>query len=70
VALRQARFTASGATWEAKENINAGLSGREFFLVTGGATKMTMKLREQIVAPPSGGSAPNIPGEFSVNPGE
>ena len=70
VALRQARFTASGASWEAKENINAGLSGNEFFLATGGDTKMTMKLREQIVAPSSGGSPPEVPAEFSGKPGE
>jgi hypothetical protein len=70
VTLRQARFTASGATWEAKENINAGLSGQEFFLATGGDTKMTMKLREQIVAPSSGGVPPEVPAEFFGKPGE
>ena len=70
VALRHARFTASGASWEAKENINAGFSGHEFFLATGGDTRMTMKLREQIVAPLAGGSPPELPKELFGKPGE
>lgn len=43
--LRQARFTASGATWEARDNIDAGLSGTGFFLATGGAIKASNPLR-------------------------
>jgi hypothetical protein len=70
VPLTRARFTASSASWEAKENINAGLSDGEFFLVTGGDTKMTRKLREHIVAPFLGGSPPDVPAEFSGKPGE
>lgn len=35
-ALEQARFTASGASWESRENINAGLTDDRFFLETGG----------------------------------
>jgi hypothetical protein len=70
VPLSQARFTASGAAWEAKENINAGHSGHEFFLATGGDTRMTMKLRDQIMVLPSGEKLPDVPAEFSGKPGE
>lgn len=70
VPLVQARFTASGANWESKENINAGLSGNEFFLATGGETKMTMKLRDQIVAPSTGTLPPDVPAESATKPVE
>lgn len=36
--LTQARFTASRAAWEARDNIDAGLSGTDLFLATGGNT--------------------------------
>ncbi len=36
--LGQARFTASRAAWEAKDNIDAGVDGTRYFLATGGAT--------------------------------
>ncbi len=36
--LSNARFTASGAEWESKDNIDAGLAGAGFFLATGGPT--------------------------------
>lgn len=36
--LAQARFTASRAAWEARDNIDAGQSGTELFLATGGDT--------------------------------
>ncbi|MEW6302793.1 MAG: DUF3472 domain-containing protein [Verrucomicrobiota bacterium] len=48
VPLTQARFTASSATWEAKETIDAGVKGGEFFLTTGGDTKTTLPLRSQM----------------------
>ena len=70
VSLSKARFTASGASWEAKENINAGLAGDEFFLATGGDTKMSMKLRDQITRTSAAGNPPDIPAEFSGRPGE
>jgi hypothetical protein len=70
VSLTRARFTASGAAWEAKENIDAGLSGDEFYLVTGGDTKMSMKLRETISRPSSGRTPPDVPAEFAGKPGE
>jgi hypothetical protein len=68
VPLTQARFTASGATWEAKENIDAGLSGNEFYLATGGHTKMSMPLREKITRPLTGYALPEIPEESFGTP--
>jgi hypothetical protein len=44
-ALSKARFTASSASWEAKETINAGVLESGFYLETGGKTKMTLPLR-------------------------
>ena len=63
VPLTQALFTASGATWESKENIDAGLSRNEFYLATGGDTKMSMQLREKITRPATGHTPPEIPPE-------
>jgi hypothetical protein len=51
VALARARFTASGAEWEAKETINAGLDANWFFLQTGGETKQILQLRTMIDRP-------------------
>ncbi len=47
------RFTASGAEWEAKETIDAGIAagGRDFYLQTGGDTKMSRELKSDIAAP-------------------
>ncbi len=53
VALTRATFTASGADWESKENIDAGLAGSEFVLVTGGETKNTLPLRSVLARPPA-----------------
>ncbi len=36
--LDKAKFTASGADWEAKDTIDAGVSGGDFYLQTGGET--------------------------------
>lgn len=52
-----ARFTASGAAWEAKENINAGVVDDRFFLATGGATTQERALRSMIENP----QAPTTP---------
>jgi hypothetical protein len=43
-ALGKARFSASGASWEAKDNIDAGLEAAGFFLATGGEIKTTTTL--------------------------
>jgi hypothetical protein len=61
VPLTTARFTASGATWESKENINAGEADDGFFLATGGETKMTHELRSSIHSPSRAGSGPPVP---------
>ena len=52
-ALTRATFTASGAEWEAKDNINAGLAGSDFFLITGGDTRNTLPLRSVLSRPPA-----------------
>ncbi len=51
VSLTRARFTASGAEWEAKETINAGLEDGWFFLATGGDTRQTVELRTVLSRP-------------------
>jgi len=70
-ALRQARFTASGAEWEAKENIEAGSADEAFYLVTGGSTQRTVELRAMIGLPASNRPAglPALPArELLANP--
>ena len=52
VRLARARFTASGAEWEAKETINAGIEEGMFFLQTGGDTKTSLKLNSTVELPP------------------
>ena len=49
--LNKARFTASNAEWESKENIDAGSQDGWFFLATGGDIKMTRKLSTTITLP-------------------
>jgi len=46
--LEKARFTASNATWESKENIDAGREGMWYFLATGGQTRSPTPLRSVI----------------------
>jgi hypothetical protein len=57
-ALEKARFTASGAAWEARDNIGAGVAGSEFFLATGGDTKQTVALRSWVEAKPRSAKPP------------
>jgi hypothetical protein len=56
--INQATFTASGAPTEAKETINAGVTNNEFFLQTGGDTKMEIKLKQLITQSESDAQAP------------
>jgi hypothetical protein len=49
--LSTARFTASNATWESKENIDAGILNDWFYLVTGGTTSRSMDLRGTLRLP-------------------
>ncbi len=60
VALTRARFTASGAEWEAKDTINAGLAGRGFFLATGGETVQECALRTVLEQAPAGLVLPDL----------
>jgi hypothetical protein len=53
VPLSKARFTASNAEWESKENINAGVTDGSFFLVTGGDIKRIPELKSVISLPSS-----------------
>lgn len=61
--LNRARFTASGAEWEDKDRINAGVEGERFFLATGGDTKTTLTLRSMIELPPGDRPRPEVPGQ-------
>jgi hypothetical protein len=64
VALTKARFTASGAEWEAKDTIDAGVVGAEFFLATGGATTNTTPLKTLLNRAATAIQPPAIPSEL------
>jgi hypothetical protein len=49
--LNRARFTASGAEWESKDNIDAGLNDGWFYLATGGAISQSRELRSLMERP-------------------
>jgi hypothetical protein len=49
--LHRATFTGSSAEWEAKENIDAGMSGNQFYLATGGSITNTGVLGRGIELP-------------------
>jgi hypothetical protein len=55
--LVKARFTASSADWESKENVDAGVSGSFFYLATGGDIKTSRELRSLINLPAAGTAA-------------
>jgi hypothetical protein len=59
----RAQFTASGATWEAKDSIDAGVVDDHFYLQTGGETKMSMKLKDAIERQPNKRPPPEVPGD-------
>jgi hypothetical protein len=59
--LSKARFTASGANWEAKENIDAGVAGDWFYLATGGNTKKMRELNTSIALPTTIATSPSLP---------
>ncbi len=56
--LTSARFTASRAAWEARDNINAGAVPAGFFLATGGDTKREPELNATLTATASPGKPP------------
>lgn len=51
VALNRARFTASGAEWESKDNIDAGPDQGWFYLSTGGDIRKSRELRSLMELP-------------------
>jgi uncharacterized protein DUF3472 len=59
--LVKARFTASGAEWESKENIDAGIEGGWFYLATGGDVKATRALKSIIELPTATETRPSPP---------
>ena len=58
--LSKARFTASGATWEAKETIDAGVIKGQFYLQTGGATRTHTSLRSVMDRPTTDQKPPQV----------
>lgn len=58
VALTRARFTASGAEWESKDNIDAGVREGVFYLATGGDIRASHPLRTILER---AGLTPNLP---------
>jgi len=62
--LLAARFTASGAEWEAKDTIDAGVTEGRFYLQTGGDTKTTTPLNSKVERPAApDAKAPDVPAE-------
>jgi Domain of unknown function (DUF3472)/Domain of unknown function (DUF5077) len=61
--LTTARFTASGAKWEAKDTIDAGVTEGRFYLQTGGETKTTTPLNSKITRPAGDAKPPELPQE-------
>ena len=57
-ALEQARFTASRAEWEARDNIDAGAEAGGFFLATGGATERHAELSKALPTVTAQGKPP------------
>lgn len=70
VPLTQARFTASGAEWEAKETIDAGFGDGWYYLATGGATKQSRELRSVIDGGPKPAAPPPWLAGFNGEPGQ
>jgi hypothetical protein len=61
--LATARFTASGAKWEAKDAIDAGVTEGRFYLQTGGETKTTTSLNSKLTRPANNAQPPDVPKE-------
>jgi len=59
--LIKAKFTASGAKFEARDTINAGVVGKAFFLQTGGDTHQETKLRASIERENGDAKPPEVP---------
>jgi hypothetical protein len=59
--LTKARFTASGAEWEAKDSIDATTDGDAFVLATGGDSRASRPLGSMLDLPADGVSPPDLP---------
>lgn len=59
--LVKARFTASGAEWEAKDSIDAGVDAGMFTLATGGATRASRPLGSVMELPATERHPPDLP---------
>ena len=59
-ALDHARFTASNAVWESRDNIDAGLAGSRFYLATGGSITSQTKLQGVIQLPVAPAKPPSL----------
>jgi len=59
--IEKARFTASGASWEAKDTIDAGAVKDRFYLQTGGDTRTTSKLTSSVKCRGHGKQPPEVP---------
>lgn len=64
--LVAARFTASGADWEAKESIDATSDGKAFMLATGGDVRSSRPLGSMLELPTTAAAPPELP--FVVAP--
>jgi hypothetical protein len=58
VPLAKAKFTASNAEWESKENIDAGVEQGMFYLATGGHVTMSLQLKSMIELPRAASKPP------------
>ncbi len=61
--LTKARFTASGADWEAKDSIDAAIDSGTFMLATGGDIRTSQPLGSILDLPASEASPPALPFE-------
>jgi hypothetical protein len=59
--ILKARFTASNAEWESKENIDAGVVNGWFYLATGGEIHASHELRSVMELPPVRTGKPSLP---------
>jgi hypothetical protein len=59
-ALDGARFTASNAVWESRDNIDAGVVGGRFYLATGGNVTSHTKLQSVIQLPEAAAKPPTL----------
>ena len=61
--LTKARFTASGAEWEAKDSIDAAIEEGMFMLATGGDIRASRPLGSVLDRPAGAAAAPALPFE-------